>query len=187
MCRVTNEALHQVLAMVKAAPEDQGVIQKLEQYIADFGNSNLKYELISAYRKYSPNINTSLIFKYLNFTKDPMVVGLSIEILSKKIEIDCNAFWKVVFDIAKGVEWDVDREARLPAIFVLEYCKDVNSVKKILALCFRDENSIIRDVSAITLQRCMGIRRNLIKTYDGIGDDMLTDASTIKWLEISRP
>ncbi len=67
MCRVTNEALHQVLAMVKAAPEDQGVIQKLEQYIADFGNSNLKYELISAYRKYSPNINTSLIFKILKF------------------------------------------------------------------------------------------------------------------------
>jgi hypothetical protein len=122
-----------------------------------------------------------VIRAYLKKTRSPSNAA---QVLSEIPFIygESNEFCEIVCEFATGVAWDYQDTIRVPAILsISRMCLFNDNVKSILRHAILDDNPIIRDSSAISIQELSGITPNLIKW--GNGDGSLIDKIDLSLLD----
>jgi len=116
-----------------------GDLEFIEEYLskADYKSFDLYGALVS-YRRFSPRFNQKLIYRFLDFTEDPMIVGQALLGLARRENYEFEDFWDRVFSIIDGCNWDYNFVAKIQAINSLNDCPDIVRVKKALIMCFSD-------------------------------------------------
>ena len=104
---------------------------------------------LTAYGESCENADWDLIRSYLFYEKYPLCVGFAIGLIVRMRE-DGEGFWERVVEIAEGLPWDTDEEARTQAVSNIgdgpKSLKDM--FRRPLRITFLDSDNILKDVAA---------------------------------------
>jgi len=154
---MVNDRVDTAIKRARSGVGDERDFECLHEYLkSPDENHDRIYQAVTNYLKHAKIVDWGIAANYVNYPEDPLVSATTISMASIGACPD-KSFWNWVLEIAKGVDWDSENDARVQALLALSRmpggCAEARDI--IRSSLLSDWNSV-RDSAAIAAQRCFG-------------------------------